>query len=272
MDVQPVLKVAEDLVCLIDSSTFGQSFYDTVNRMIGIDHCTVFVCDEATPRTLVAEARTHSAAACVRQLASSYIAGGYLRDPIWNTCEQANSRTLLLSPLEFSDPRYRHEFYEQPNVKNELAVTATRGRERIYASFYRENGSPDFSCGEIEWLQTFGSLIIQVIAKHAEIRLRSREEGPPCAPPEEQHQLSRQQMFQQVLTAISHQSTHLTRREAEICASIVLGYTVLGISMNLGISVNTVATHRKRAYAKLRVSSQNELFARYFSLVQSTIN
>jgi DNA-binding CsgD family transcriptional regulator len=52
----------------------------------------------------------------------------------------------------------------------------------------------------------------------------------------------------------------LTRREAEVCTGIVLGYTILGLSMNLGISVNTVATHRKRAYAKLRISSQNELF------------
>jgi DNA-binding CsgD family transcriptional regulator len=37
--------------------------------------------------------------------------------------------------------------------------------------------------------------------------------------------------------------------------------------MHLGISVNTVTTHRKRAYAKLRVGSQNELFERYFTAV-----
>jgi DNA-binding NarL/FixJ family response regulator len=47
----------------------------------------------------------------------------------------------------------------------------------------------------------------------------------------------------------------------------VLGYTVLGMSLNMRISVNTVATHRKRAYTKLRISSQNELFARYFDTV-----
>jgi len=56
----------------------------------------------------------------------------------------------------------------------------------------------------------------------------------------------------------------LTQREADVCAAIALGYTTVGIGLNLGISVNTVATHRKRAYAKLGISCQNELFARYF--------
>jgi DNA-binding CsgD family transcriptional regulator len=59
----------------------------------------------------------------------------------------------------------------------------------------------------------------------------------------------------------------LSPREAEICAHIVLGYSALAISLNLGISVNTVTTHRKRAYGKLRVCSQNELFERYFTSV-----
>ena len=59
----------------------------------------------------------------------------------------------------------------------------------------------------------------------------------------------------------------LSPREAEVCAGIILGYTTVGISLNCGISINTVATHRKRAYRKLGISSQNELFSRYFRLV-----
>ena len=60
----------------------------------------------------------------------------------------------------------------------------------------------------------------------------------------------------------------LTPREAEICASIIMGYSTEAISLNCSISINTVATHRKRAYAKLGISSQNELFLRYFTTVR----
>lgn len=58
-------------------------------------------------------------------------------------------------------------------------------------------------------------------------------------------------------------------REAEVCAHIALGYSIHAISLTLGISENTAATHRKRAYSKLGISSQNELFARYLNLSRS---
>ena len=56
----------------------------------------------------------------------------------------------------------------------------------------------------------------------------------------------------------------LTEREAEICVLVARGYTSEAISLNLGISPHTVATHRKNAYAKLRISSKVELFAKIY--------
>lgn len=80
--------------------------------------------------------------------------------------------------------------------------------------------------------------------------------------------LSREELWKKVNVAILEDAPQLTPREAEICSGIILGYTVVGLSLNLGISINTVATHRKRAYAKLKISSQNELFMHYFGLVE----
>jgi len=53
----------------------------------------------------------------------------------------------------------------------------------------------------------------------------------------------------------------LTRRERQVCERIMLGYTTTGIGLDLDIAPTSVATYRKRAYAKLSISSQNELFA-----------
>jgi len=49
--------------------------------------------------------------------------------------------------------------------------------------------------------------------------------------------------------------------EAAVCARIVTGYSNEAIALDLGISFHSVRTYRKRAYAKLNVTSQNELFA-----------
>jgi len=53
----------------------------------------------------------------------------------------------------------------------------------------------------------------------------------------------------------------LTRRELDVLARILSGLTSEGIALDLRVSVNTVLTYRKRAYGRLGVSSQAELFA-----------
>lgn len=52
---------------------------------------------------------------------------------------------------------------------------------------------------------------------------------------------------------------HLARRERDVCVGIMQGKSSEAIALALGISVNTVRTYRKRAYARLGVTSHNEL-------------
>jgi DNA-binding CsgD family transcriptional regulator len=260
-----LLEPVGDMVALLGSRAFGSGFFHIVNDMIGIDHCTVFISRGDGPRTLVAEAQSEPTADRVRSLAKSYVRSGYHSDPVWETCKsRRNCEAFILSPPELADDRYRQEFYIKPNIKHELALTTAIADDRIYAGFYRENGKEDFSADSVDIMRQCGRAIMQVLQKQGEL---SQEMEPPRAQP-----ISQKALLDRVRTAIVADNNSLTAREAEICASIVLGYTVLGISLNLGISINTVATHRKRAYAKLRVSSQNELFARYFSIVENNIH
>lgn len=52
----------------------------------------------------------------------------------------------------------------------------------------------------------------------------------------------------------------LTRRERDVCRGILSGLSSEGIALALGISRNSVLTLRRRAYARLGISSQAELF------------
>ncbi|WP_315928197.1 helix-turn-helix transcriptional regulator [Mesorhizobium sp. SP-1A] len=266
MEVQSAIEPIADMVSLIGREDFSQGFFAAMNRLIGIDHCTVFMADESAMRTLVAQANTEESSGRARMLAESYIKEGYRSDPVWNMYENLPEAkcSLLVSPAAAADDTYRQEFYVKPRIKHELAVTSTVNAKRIYAGFYREEGGEEFSHGSMEFLQHCGSAIIQILHKHGEVS-RHRDTGRPRA-------ISQKALLERVQAAINADNNTLTAREAQICASIVLGYTVLGISLNLGISINTVATHRKRAYAKLRVSSQNELFARYFSIVEHNMD
>jgi DNA-binding CsgD family transcriptional regulator len=53
----------------------------------------------------------------------------------------------------------------------------------------------------------------------------------------------------------------LTLREREIAQLILIGHSSNSISLNLGISLPTVKTHRRNIYTKLQISSQAELFS-----------
>ncbi|MBL0374235.1 hypothetical protein JJB09_19605 [Rhizobium sp. KVB221] len=268
MELHHAIEPLGDMVSLIGSRNFGAGFYRIANDLIGIDHCTVFMCANDTPRTLVAEANCQKTSERVRSLADIYIREAYRSDPVWGTFDNAprsDCAAFLLSPTELVDERYRREFYDKPNIKHEIALTTIINGDRIYAGFYRENGRPDFSGKSVEILKQCGRAIMQVLHKHAEISILTGTALGESKP------ITQKALLERVRSAILADNGQLTAREAEICASIVLGYTVLGISMNLGISINTVATHRKRAYAKLRVCSQNELFARYFSVVENNL-
>lgn len=255
-----------DMVSLIGSTDFGSRFYNIVNGILGIDHCTVFILRGDNPTTLVAEAQSDLVSQRVRSLAHNYVKVGFRSDPIWGIGggDASGCNAFLLSPTELHDERYREEFYIGPNIQHELALTAAIGNDRIYAAFYRENGRRGFDQESIDRLRYCGRPMLQVLQKQNEMALALQTETPGKP-------ADRKELMVRVRAAILADNSQITPREAEICACIVLGYTVLGIGLNLGISINTVATHRKRAYAKLRISSQNELFARYFSVVERNL-
>jgi len=53
----------------------------------------------------------------------------------------------------------------------------------------------------------------------------------------------------------------LTGREKEVCLGILSGLSSEAIAAELGIGLHSALTYRKRAYDRLGISSQNELFA-----------
>ncbi len=61
----------------------------------------------------------------------------------------------------------------------------------------------------------------------------------------------------------------LTGRECEVAQLILRGHSSESICFNLGISLGTVKTHRKNAYAKLEISSQSELLSLFLHSLQT---
>ena len=61
----------------------------------------------------------------------------------------------------------------------------------------------------------------------------------------------------------------LTVREQQIVQLILRGYPTETIAQKLGIGRGTVKNHRRRLYYKLDITSERELFLRYFDVLSS---
>jgi DNA-binding CsgD family transcriptional regulator len=261
-----------DLVSTIGSASFGTEFYRLFSDDLAISECTVFSFPAAArPSRLVVEGADAPERARARRLASDYVLGGYRADPnVRGSLRGADIKVYLASPDKIGDHDYRRHYYDDPELGHELVMLGRAGETLYYVSFYRGREEQAFDDSELDRVTAASRFVLKALHRHNQLVCGELDDDEPIeqallAPmaPGEQRERTLAYM-RDVLLSSRH---GLSPREAEVCAGIVLGYTTLAISLNCGISLNTVATHRKRAYAKLGISSQNELFVCYFSTV-----
>jgi len=256
-------------IAAIGTDRFGPSFFDLARRQIGAGRCTAFatagVRDAAI---LVAEGASSATAAVVKRLSVEYATGAYRRDPVLKISEARRAVPhciVQIDPDTIDDPGYRDRFYSYPGIRHELALVTRSGEQLLCVSFYRAAGQRAFGDAEHREVEALAPVALSLLLRHFELCGSELFPQPAVVASPADRQAA---VLDRVRDAMLADCARLTPREAEVCARILLGYTVLGTSMHLDISVNTVATHRKRAYSKLSISSQNELFARYFSTVE----
>jgi len=64
----------------------------------------------------------------------------------------------------------------------------------------------------------------------------------------------------------------LSNRETDVCRRLLAGASNEAAALDLGISVHTVRTLRKRLYKKLQVNSLGDLYARYLSAMAEQVS
>jgi DNA-binding CsgD family transcriptional regulator len=261
-----------DLVSALGSSRFGGHYCDLFSDFLSFDQCTVFAFKStAAPDAVVLEGKSEQMRTIAQSLAGEYVAGGFEQDPNVRRVHQPDCPTVhCLSAAELTDRVYRLRYYDEPRLAHELVVLGQTGDTLYYSSFYRTNQEAGFCRSEVDRMLGLARLALKALHRHLELlgtapnaSLVAAVDPNDKSPAGER----RRRMLAHLKEVLLAEPYSLSPREAEVCAGIVLGYTTLGISLNFGISINTVATHRKRAYRKLGVCSQNELFSRYFQLV-----
>lgn len=179
-----------------------------------------------------------------------YLSHHYLNDPNQEYRDQLSPGQVLMQSLQLDDINnhsYQALWHRQFQLRyrNSLLFQADKG---LYClNLYRR--SQAFSEAEGRYLQANAQLLATLAIKHSRLAGSLSKFQ------------TRDTQLKELAHRISQQSNKLTEREQQVCARILLGLSSEGIALDLNIKAASVHTYRKRAYLKLAISSQNELFA-----------
>lgn len=272
--MREILNVATSLIEPLGTPDFFDSLYQQCQDLLRNDQCNIFHFDaQRRPTCLFSMATEPRMRRITRQCVTNYLSNGFQRDQNFKLATAsrgfaAGSILRHLRAQEVIDPTYRRTFYSFAEVREKISLAFRDASGTFYINLYRNADQDSYSDNELALMSDASDVICQLVAKHHRLTapesvggFAGRAEDNPL------HEDRRADLVRRIRQALLNDASGLSEREAEVCAAIACGITTEGISLELDISPNTVATHRKRAYAKLGISSQAELFAKFYSSV-----
>lgn len=255
-------------VATLGGDDFAARLLATIGRVVAADHLSFFRLVPGTPPSLVA-AETGLGGDVAAVAGQQYVKSLYYRfDP--NTrrighggqigdgdgTDDGTAAGPVDGPLvtrllaaDIADPAYKAEIYERFALEDRLSIMGHEGAVWHIVSLYRDRSTGRFSAADEAALGARAPLISQLAARQL-ATLPQEAWAAPTLPP-----------VPLLETMVRDLGARLSDREVQVCARALLGKTGEGIALDLNVKETTIATLRKRAYAKLGISTLNELFA-----------
>ncbi|MCG2629145.1 helix-turn-helix transcriptional regulator [Bradyrhizobium sp. WYCCWR 13023] len=228
-------------VLAIGRPDFPSILIDTLRRQAGVGHCMVFALTRAGAARCLLDAGNIPTGS---DLGAAYAGQFHQSDPNRDALFEGEGGAPIMLPSfapRMYGARYRKIFFNDSDIVDKCATAIWAGDTCFYVNFYRITAQGRFGDAERARLQAIAPVIGASVARHFQ----------QAATPDQNLA---------VLFASRAPLAALTPREQEVCRRILSGLSSEAISQELGISLHSTLTYRKRAYERLGISSQSELF------------
>jgi DNA-binding CsgD family transcriptional regulator len=240
-----------DLIHLVGTRNFVSGLMGAANRSVApVDVFSLFRYDAHT------QPIHYGTASCTsdevtRRTAERYVSGLGMHDPMRLSLESmgrdAPPATYYLHRDRIGHSDYREQCFVRTGTLERMSVLCQDETTWYSINFYRSQHSRPFQANEMSAFSELAPLLSSLVLKHFAIT------GHSALTVSEPHGV-------RFARRLRDRSPELSDRECEICSLILQGHTTESIALRLLLSANTVLTYRKRAYRKLNIGSQNELF------------
>lgn len=247
------LETLSDVLQVMGQDPFADKLLKLLNLVTPVDACVVFTyaADEG-PGHLFTHGEMERELA--ESLADDYVRRFHKDDPNFETLssdEPLDGLTPLPLDVDY-DPAYRNYFFDRVGLTDKAAAIGQLEHGRVYCNFYRLTDSGRYSREERKQLEQIIPVATGLIARHYDLL---------PATPRQRAAGTAKSLVHNVISKQEGSFEKLTLREREVCERILLGYTSVGIGLDLEIAPSSVITYRRRAYTKLGIATQNELFS-----------
>ncbi|KAA0592346.1 DNA-binding CsgD family transcriptional regulator [Azospirillum lipoferum] len=187
-----------------------------------------------------------------RIIVDQYLAGTYVLDPFYDASRHPDGPPFIvmrkLAPDDFEQSEYFRLHYAATRIVDEVGFRLTLDAGHVgILSLCRVGEAARFSIDELARLEAAASLVRALGERHWHGLPNAAAEPAKAGTPRRiEHPL-------------------LTNRELEVVTLILKGHSTQSIAAVLSLSPDTVKVHRRRIYAKLRISSQGELFRTFLT-------
>jgi len=229
-------------VLAIGRPDFPEVLIETLRRQADVGHCMVFALSRAGAAHCLLDAGNIPIGA---ELGAAYAGQFHESDPNRDAMFEGEGGASIMLPAfapRMYGVRYRKIFFQDSGIVDKCATAIWVDDTCFYVNFYRIAAQGRFNDAQRERLRAIAPAIGASVARHFQ---RSATPDQSLA----------------TLFATRAPLADLTPREREVCRRILEGFSSEAISQALGISVHSTLTYRKRAYGRLGISSQSELFA-----------
>lgn len=248
----------------IGAENFPQALIDALKSLTDFDYSVVFAYYQGrTPLCLFHTFSPEKRGVFV----DDYLKGPYLLDPFYKACgrqvDDGLYRLRDIAPDRFYQSEYYRSYYVQTGLSEELCYTfRLPNGVAVVISLMRGGESARFSAREFKLLDSVTSIVVSLAQRHwrdapDKFGIESAADDP------HEDRL----MIENTVSALF--SKRITPRETQVVAQVLEGHSSDAIAKDLGISVGTVRIHRRNIYAKLQISSQQELFSIFFKNIRS---
>jgi DNA-binding CsgD family transcriptional regulator len=196
-----------------------------------------------------------------------YLKGPYLLDPFSQACGRRVDKGLYrlrdIAPDRFLQSEYYRSYYVRTGLAEEICYIFYLPNDVAVAiSLMRSGESSRFSAREFRLLESVAPLVTSLAQRHWQNVPDWFEAGL-----NDSDKVDHRSIIEKTVTAIF--GTRITPREIQVVTQVLEGHSSESIAKRLGISTGTVRIHRRNIYAKLGISSQQELFSIFFQKIRT---